>query len=336
MEWWGAERVTINFANNLIKEWKEIYIITLKSTNFYDLPKWVNHISLSNIKSNLLMFLLIPLYVLRFKKVLKKYNLIDWMSLLEISNFVHILAKKHATISFRIHISFFKWLLWYLYKFFIRFLYPRASKIIVNSMENKCDLAEYLHISESKIEVIYNPIDKEKIKKMRFEELPDTINKRIQWKKIYITTWRLVWQKHHEKIINALSMVYRTIDKNRIYLIIWDWPEKNKLEKLVKKIWLDDNIIFCWEQKNVFKYLNVANLFIYASEVEWFPNVLIEAREMWIPIITSDFKSGAKEVILGEYTKDIWKHIIYPYQGKYWILLNLHDYENQFLKIYKK
>jgi len=47
-------------------------------------------------------------------------------------------------------------------------------------MENKCDLAEYLHISESKIEVIYNPINKEKIKKMRFEELPDTINKRIQ------------------------------------------------------------------------------------------------------------------------------------------------------------
>jgi N-acetylgalactosamine-N,N'-diacetylbacillosaminyl-diphospho-undecaprenol 4-alpha-N-acetylgalactosaminyltransferase len=57
-------------------------------------------------------------------------------------------------------------------------------------------------------------------------------------------------------------------------------------------------------QKNVFKYLNIADVFLYASEVEGFPNVLIEARELGLPIITSDFKSGAKEVIIGEYTKD--------------------------------
>ena len=337
LEWWGAERVTINFANNLTKEWKEIYIITLKSLNFYELPSWVRYIPLSHIKNNLLMFLLIPRYVCKFKKIVKKYNLSDGMSLLEVANFVHILARKHATISFRIHVSFFKWLLWGVYKLLIRLLYPRVWKIVVNSMENKYDLAEYLHVPENKIEVVYNPVDKEKIKKMRLEEISDELQQKIAWKKkVFITTWRLVWQKHHEKIINALLMLYKSIDKNRIYLIVWDWPEKNKLEKLVKKIWLHENIIFCWEQKNVFKYLNVADIFVYASEVEWFPNVLIEAREMWLPIITSDFKSGAKEVVLGEYTKNIWKNIEYPYQGKYWFLLDLHHYENQFLEVYKK
>lgn len=336
LEWWGAERVTINFASNLVKEWKKVYIITLKSSNFYDLPKWVHHISLSKIKNNLLMFLLIPWYVLKFKKVVKKYYLSDGMSLLEIANFVHILAKKNAIISFRIHISFFVWIFGFFQKVLIKFLYPRSSKIIVNSLENKYDLAEYLHISDDKIQVIYNPVDKEKIKNMRIEPLSHEFKQKITGKRVFITTWRLVWQKHHEKIIFALQMIQKKFKNlDRIYLIVWDWPERRKLEDMVNLFWLQNNILFLWEQINVFKYLNIADVFLYASEVEGFPNVLLEAREIWIPIITSDFKSGAKEVILWEYTKDIDNKIKYPYKGKYWILLNLKDYEHQFLEVYK-
>ncbi len=336
LEWWWAERVTVNFANNLIKEWKEIYIITLKSRNFYDLPQWVKHISLSNIKNNLLMFLLIPWYVIKFKKAIEKHDLSEWMSLLEIANFVHILAKKDAIISFRTHINFFTGILWYIQKFIIKILYPKAWKIIVNSIENKYDLAKYLSIPEDKIEVKYNPIDKDKIISLKNEEIDGNIQWKIKWKKIFITTWRLVWQKHHEKIINALKWISNTNNKDRIYLIIWNGPERRKLEQQVKNLWLNDSIIFLWEQKNVFKYLNIADIFLYASEVEWFPNVLIEAKEIWLPIITSDFKSWAKEVILWEYRKDIWKTIQYPYQWKNWILLDFYDYEQQFLKAYKR
>ncbi len=332
LEWWGAERVTINFASNLVKEWKKVYIITLKSSNFYDLPKWVHHISLSKIKNNLLMFLLIPWYVLKFKKVVKKYYLSDGMSLLEIANFVHILAKKNAIISFRIHISFFVWIFGFFQKVLIKFLYPRSSKIIVNSLENKYDLAEYLHISDDKIQVIYNPVDKEKIKNMRIEPLSHEFKQKITGKRVFITTWRLVWQKHHEKIIFALQMIQKKFKNlDRIYLIVWDWPERRKLEDMVNLFWLQNNILFLWEQINVFKYLNIADVFLYASEVEGFPNVLLEAREIWIPIITSDFKSGAKEVILGKYVRG-W--LEYPCQGKYGWLLNLNQYEKQFLKVY--
>jgi glycosyltransferase involved in cell wall biosynthesis len=167
------------------------------------------------------------------------------------------------------------------------------------------------------------------------------LKNKIQGKRVLITTGRLVgkkWfgNKNHNKIILALKRVYDGIDKNRIYLIVWDWPERKSLEKLVYSLWLQDNIVFIWMQKNVFKFLNIADIFLYASEVEWFPNVLMEAREIWLPIITSDFKSGAKEVILWRYVKDIWKKMKYPYSGKYWVLLDLNEYESQFLEVYKK
>jgi glycosyltransferase involved in cell wall biosynthesis len=62
-------------------------------------------------------------------------------------------------------------------------------------LENKYDLAEYLHVSEDKIEVIYNPIDKEKIDKLKSEEISEKLKNKIQGKRVLITTGRLVGKK---------------------------------------------------------------------------------------------------------------------------------------------
>ena len=332
MEWGWAERVISNLIKEYIQGWKDVYLFTLKNVLFYDIPKEVHYIPLSNIKNNLLLFLSIPFFALKFRKILRKYDLKDWISFLEISNFVHILAKKNAWISFRIHIDFFKWITWTIQKYLIKWLYPKAEKIIVNSRENKYDLANFLKIPKDKIEVRYNPIDKVKIRNLSKENLDAEFLERIKNKKVFITTWRLVWVKHHEKIIDSLNE-YDKKNKDWIYLIIWDWPERNKLENLVKSFWLEKQILFLWQQKNVFKYLKHSDLFLYASEVEWFPNTLLEAREMWLKIITSDFKSWSREVILWEDTDTIWKALKYPYTWKYGILINSNFYNSQFLSI---
>ena len=105
MEWWWAERVVSNLVKEKIQSWKDVYLFTLKDNLFYDIPKEVHYIPLSNIKNNLLLFLSIPYFALKCKRILKKYKFNDWISFLEMSNFVHILAKKKARISFRIHIN---------------------------------------------------------------------------------------------------------------------------------------------------------------------------------------------------------------------------------------
>lgn len=330
MEWGWAERVVSNLIKEYSEKWKEVYLFTLKDKLFYDIPKEVHYIPLSKIKNNLLLFVCIPYFALKFKRALKEYDLKNWISFLEISNFVHILAKKDAWISFRTHINFFQWITWTIQKYLIKRLYPRAKKIIVNSRENKFDLVHFLKVPENRVDVRYNPIDKEKIKILSEEKLDDDLLDKIKDKKVFITTWRLVKIKHHEKIIEALNE-YNKKNKDWIYLIIWDWPERSKLENLVKSFWLENQIMFLWQQKNVFKYLKHSDLFLYASEVEGFPNTLLEAREMWIKIISSDFKSGAKEVILWEDTDTIWKKLNYPIIWKHGILVSSYDYKDQIL-----
>jgi hypothetical protein len=57
----------------------------------------------------------------------------------------------------------------------IKWLYPKAASIKVNSEENQYSLAKYLHIPEHKIQVIYNPIDLKKIEEKKYESIPQDV-----------------------------------------------------------------------------------------------------------------------------------------------------------------
>lgn len=332
MLWGWAERVVSNLAKEYLKLWKDVYLFTLTKGLFYNIPQDVHYIHLSNLKNCRLATLLVPLFSLKFKYYLKKFWLNEGISFLETSNFVHILSKKNAWISFRIHIDYYnKGPYWKFWKILIKWLYPKAGKIIVNSRENKYDLARFLWIRNNKIDVWYNSFDKENMKLLSNEGIEDNLIDIIKNKKVFITTWRLARQKHHDKIINAL-FEYNKKEKNWIYLIIWDWEKRWELENLVKSLLLNNQIVFLWQKKNVFKYLKHADLYLYASEIEWFPNALLEAREMWLKIISSDFKSWAREVIFWENTDTIWKNLQYPVEWKYWVLIDWDNYTQQIQK----
>lgn len=332
MLWWWAERVVSNLVKKYVESWIEVYLFTLKEGVFYNLPKEVHFVTISKIKNDLLLLLLFPILSIKFKRFLKKFWLKEWISFLETSNFIHILAKKNADISLRIHISYYDlFLSWVIRKLLIRYLYPKAWNIIVNSRENKYELVKFLHISEDKVKVSYNPIDNKRIETLSNEKVSDDLQNILNGKKIFVTTWRLDLQKHHDKIIEALDL-YNLKNKNRIYLIIWDWREKQNLKNLTKSFWLGKKILFLWQQANVFKYLKLADLFLYASEIEWFPNALLEAREMWLKIISSDFKTWAREVIFWENTDTIWKDLVYPVEWEYWVLIDWNNYVQQIQK----
>ena len=164
------------------------------------------------------------------------------------------------------------------------------------------------------------------------ESLEDQLQKKIRNKRVYITVGRLIREKHHEIIIEGLSHLG---NKDWVWFVVWDGPQRSFLEKKAQEYGLQDSIFFLGQQKNIFKYVAKSDFFLYASSVEGFPNVLLEARFLELPIITTDFKSWAREVILGEDTNMIWKVLRYPYKWKYWYLLDINHYWVQFLEILK-
>jgi glycosyltransferase involved in cell wall biosynthesis len=83
-----------------------------------------------------------------------------------------------------------------------------------------------------------------------------------------------------EKIL--LIFIGPMLEKNREYI--------SKLEDYVKKNNLEKKILFLGEQKNVNEYMIAADLFVFASKKEGFPNTIVEAITSGLPIISTEFE----------------------------------------------
>lgn len=105
-------------------------IITLKDQYFYDRLDGVQYVSLSRVTSDAIMFILIPWYAWKLRRLLRTQQYDGGVSFLEIANFAHILSRKDAVISFRTNMSVFNGAIGrikgLLYKTLIAWLYPRA------------------------------------------------------------------------------------------------------------------------------------------------------------------------------------------------------------------
>jgi glycosyltransferase involved in cell wall biosynthesis len=123
-----------------------------------------------------------------------------------------------------------------------------------------------------------NGVDEQKLPKSEIEKLKDDLNLRD---KIVLTTiCRLERWKRVERgiyIIEKLVNKYKV--KNLLYFIVGDGTEKDNLQDLVKKLNLENCIIFVGFVKNeeVKKYLNIADIFISTYDVSNVGNPLLEA-----------------------------------------------------------
>jgi glycosyltransferase involved in cell wall biosynthesis len=299
----GAEKVFLKIADFLKPE--KIFLLEKDVDYQVDRKKLVvlsNHQKKTNL---ILKNLFIPFYVFKVLKYFDKNSLV--ISFLERANFVNVIAKiflKHkAIISVRMDQITGHTGIRSLNKIFAKFIYPKSDCIIAVSYGVKESLIK-LGIPEKKIKVIYNPFPIEEIK-AKAKESVEEIFKKTQY---IITTGRLAKPKGQWYVLR----VFRELKKfypNLKLLILGDGELKNYLIELSQSLGLktytwdrdvlnkDFDVHFLGFEKNPFKYISGAKLFVFPSLWEGFPNALVEAMACSVPVISSDCKSGPREIL---------------------------------------
>ncbi len=205
----------------------------------------------------------------------------------------------------------------------IKFFYPRADETVCVSKDMEKILNESYGIKNT--QTIYNMMDIEKNIKLSMEELPDNYKELFQGNHInFINVGRLNKQKGQWYLIRSFRKVVNQHENARLF-ILGEGNLKKELKDLINKLNLKENVFLLNVQENVFPFLKNSDCSIFSSLWEGLPMTLIEALSMNLPIISTDCKTGPREILCPEI--DLKKEIEYPYLGEYAILTQPFPYE---------
>ena len=175
-------------------------------------------------------------------------------------------------------------------KYLYKKIYSLADRIIVNSMDFKNELKNKFGIDSISI---YNPLNKTEILKLSKKKI---IIKFFKKKSLnIISVARFAEQKDHECLIKSINIVKNYFDVK--LLLLGSGPNKNKVNNLIKKLKLNQNIKIFEFKKNPYPYIKKSDLFILSSKYEGLPNVLLEAISLKKFVISSDCPTGPREIL---------------------------------------
>ncbi|KPK41742.1 MAG: hypothetical protein AMJ78_04645 [Omnitrophica WOR_2 bacterium SM23_29] len=109
------------------------------------------------------------------------------------------------------------------------------------------------------------------------------------------TVGRLVTSKGHRYLIEAMELVKKSVPDIKLF-VVGDGFLRKKLDSMVKKLGLADNIQFLGVVDNIAEFLSGIDIFVLPTLYESFGIVLIEAQACKKPVVVSDVGS-IREVI---------------------------------------
>lgn len=290
---WGAERFLINLANGLNRRQFEPMLILSTATGplrgeigqdiaVYDLGR----------KSRYSF----PKLVFRLARVLQKERPEIIFSNLFHSNILSVLARSVARIPIKVIIRQAN--AWPQYKddLLMRVLmakiYPLADLVIAPSQGIRGNLLRDFRIPPGKIRTIYNPVDTDTILRLSAEKVPGDLGNGVP---VIACTSRLEHQKGIHYLIEAFATIRRQMKAK--LLLIGDGTLRKTLEGMVEALNVKHDVLFVGYQPNPFKWIKHATVFVLPSLYEGFPNALLEALALGLPVVSAACPHGPTEIL---------------------------------------
>lgn len=170
-------------------------------------------------------------------------------------------------------------------------------------------LWEKLFIPKGKMCIIYNGVDMEKVNRvLKDDHLRISIRREYSIAEgdlLFIHAARLTGIKNQSKMIAGFAQVIKKYPNIKL-MLIGDGDLSNRLQKLVKNLGVDGNIIFTGlvSRERVYQLMKEADGFVMNSLSEGLSVALLEAMAFGLPCILSNipsFKETVRGCNIGEF-----------------------------------
>ena len=304
----GEERVLLNVLKNLVELNYDVDLLITwnhRENNLFEneIPEKVNYKFLFdnyNGKNKLIKEIYRirakTTYLKKVEKIIKenKYDvIIDYSSnLLKYNNFdikVPVFAWIHFSLTFGEKLSADK-----IEKY--RKQYKKYDKILAICDTMRDEFVEILGMDKNKVELVYNPIDLEAIRK-KAENIDKKYENYLK-QDYFLQVSRLTEQKQPEHLVDIYYKLKQRGIKEKLYFI-GNGEKVNLIKQKIKEYKLENDVILLGQIENPYPFFKNAKLFVHTAKYEGLPTVLLESLAFGTPVVAYDCPTGPKD-ILGE------------------------------------
>ena len=146
---------------------------------------------------------------------------------------------------------------------------------------------------------VYNSFDFNNMKELAVEPLQDEEKAFYEGHKVIISVGREDDVKGFWHLIRSFSEVLKTNPDARLAIVGEGTFQEDKA--FAKYLGIEDKVLFTGVRKNPFAYVGRASIYALTSISEGFPNSLVEAMALGIPVIATNCPSGPAEILCEDY-----------------------------------
>ena len=233
-------------------------------------------------------------YLKKVEKIIKenKYDvIIDYSSnLLKYNNFdikVPVFAWIHFSLTFGDKLSTDK-----IEKY--RKQYKKYDKILAICDTMRDEFVEILGMDKNKVELVYNPIDLEAIRK-KAENIDKKYENYLK-QDYFLQVSRLTEQKQPEHLVDIYYKLKQRGIKEKLYFI-GNGEKVELIKQKIKEYKLEDDVILLGQIENPYPFFKNAKLFVHTGKYEGLPTVLLESLAFGTPVVAYDCPTGPKDIL---------------------------------------
>jgi glycosyltransferase involved in cell wall biosynthesis len=326
----GAERVCSILASVLPRYRWRVEVILLEDVRFYPvqsetpvrivnsdrLPRWRKMIAL-------------PRTVLRLKKTLSEGRFDTVLSFLAFPNVLNVVLRRsggaHRTvISSRTNPARLlgEGSTGRLQRWAIQRWYPRADSHVSLTERMERTLREWNALPASSF-VIPNPYDVESILQMSREETREETTSESSGSASrfrIVSVGRLIPLKRYEEIVAAVAE-----NPGVSLTIVGSGPSDSTILDAANRLGVADRVFLAGQRTNPFPLVAAADLYVLSSETEGFPNAMVEAMVLGVPVVATDCPTGPREILAPELQPDETELPHAVYYGSHGVLVAVGD-----------
>lgn len=296
----GAERVAVDLMNEWSNQNLDIHLLLVLRSNHILLDQLDSQIIVHKINSNRLLS-----STLEIRRLVCKLNPdIVWAGLWPltcISSLALFGIPKKPRLVLTEHIDHSGYLanetLAYKISLIlsVNLTYPIAHSIVAVSKGASASLSMYAPILKKKIKFLPNATRFPDIEIVKSERKRRTQERHEGSIKTFISIGTLKRQKNFHLLLDAFKIVRSRI--NARLELLGDGPLKAELITYSETLGIGDDVIFRGFQENISQYIYNSDVFVLSSDWEGLGMVLVEALLHGRPVISTDCKSGPREIL---------------------------------------